>query len=82
MNGLLDVLDLLRPKITKARGQCFPDLSVSVTRNAHPSRLSDPLQPSGHIDPIAQEVAAPDHYVTDMDADPKVEDPVGILALR
>jgi hypothetical protein len=73
VDRLLDVLDLLRPKITKARGQRFPDLSVSVTGNAHPSGLSDPLQARGYVDPIAQKVATSNHHVPDMDADAEAE---------
>jgi hypothetical protein len=69
LNGFVDVLNLLRPKIIKLERERLSHLAVRVARDAHSSRLGDALQASRDVDPIPQEVATPNHHVADMDAD-------------
>ncbi len=80
MDGFFHVLDLLRAEITEGRGQHLSDLSVGITGNANPSGLGDCLQSRRDVDAVAQEVAAPDHHIPNMDADAEAEGTICINA--
>ena len=71
MDGLINVLDLLLPKVIERERKSLSDLTIGIVGDANSPWVSNTLQPRGDVDAIAQEVATPDHYVANMDADPK-----------
>jgi hypothetical protein len=49
---------------------------VGIAGNAQPSRFCYAFQARGDVDAIAQKIAASDHYIANMDADPKPKCPI------
>ena len=72
-NWLLNVLDLLRAKVSERKGQNFSDLIVSHSGDAGAACAGERLQPCSDVDAITKEVAALYHDVADVDADPEVD---------
>jgi hypothetical protein len=68
VNGLLDVLDILRPKITETHLQSLSDIVVGSPGNANPSGFSDPLQACRDVHAITQEVGPSNEHISNMDA--------------
>ena len=69
------------PRSTKVSFDPVANLLVSGARQAHPARFADALQPRRDIDAVAHQIAVGllDH-VAKMDADTKLDAPLGLHA--
>jgi hypothetical protein len=76
VNGLLDVLDILRPKITETHLQSLSDIVVGSPGNAYSSRFSDPLQACRDVHAITQEVGPSDEDISCVDTYTETESPL------
>jgi hypothetical protein len=64
-----DVLERLLAEIDKIRINPAARVFVSGARNQHAARLAERLDPSGDVDPVAENVVALDQHVAEVDAD-------------
>jgi hypothetical protein len=76
VNRFVDVLDLLSPEIIKVEGEHSAHIRVGSCGNGHASWLSEAFQSGCNVHPFSKDVAALDHYVTDMYSDPELETPL------
>jgi hypothetical protein len=51
---------------------------MNITGDAHSAGFGQPLQSGRDVDAVAQEIAASDHYIANMDADAEAEDSIWI----
>ena len=66
-----DVLQRLFAEVGEAEIDLVADLVVDRARDADAARLRHALQARRHVDPVAEQIVAPDHHVAEVDADPK-----------
>ena len=59
------------PRSSKLKGAEVPDLVAHAARDADAAGLGQGLQPGRDVDAVAEDVAALDHDVADIDADAK-----------
>ena len=74
-----DILDLLRAEILEGEAQLVEDLIAHDPADADSARVGQRFEARRHIDAIAEDVVAVDDDVADVDADPKVEPPIGVM---
>src|SRR5579863_9918946 len=63
-----DILERLLAEIREVRVDFAQRMFISGGRNQHFARFAYPLEPSGDVDPIAQNVVALDQHVAEIDA--------------
>ena len=76
--GLGDVLHALLAEILEAIGDLAPDMVAHAARDADPAGLGQPLDASGDIDAVTEDIAVLHHDIADIDAD--AEPHLAILA--
>ena len=76
-NRLLNVLHLLNTKVGKGQWKELLDLIVGRARYTDAPRLRQRLQPSRNVHPITKQVPSPDHHVTDVNPNAKVDTALG-----
>jgi hypothetical protein len=57
--------------------ELIPDLLINGVGDANGTRLGESLEAGGDVDAIAEDVAAVDDNVAEIDTDPELEPPVG-----
>jgi hypothetical protein len=72
-----DVLDLLLAQIVEGQRQLVADLVARGAGEADRPGLGERFQPGGDVDPVAEQVAAVDNHIADMDADAELHRLVG-----
>jgi hypothetical protein len=76
LNGLLDVLDLLRSQILKIQANFAFDAIENSAGNADAAGIGESFQACGDVDAIAVNVRALDDDVAQIDADAQPDAPV------
>ena len=69
--GLRDVLDALLSGKVEGHIELALQVIVGGSRDHHPARLAELLQPRGDVHAVAEQVLALDHHVAEVDPDPK-----------
>ena len=70
---LVKFFDDLLAKVGVGQGKSLPNIPVSRAGDRDSTRLRQPLQPSGDVHPITEQVSTPDHHIADVDADPELK---------
>src|SRR4051794_38571614 len=72
----MDVLHRLRAKVSEIEWKDLVNVAIRDLRDADASRLSKALQPRRDIDPVTQQIAVLNHYVSDVDSEPEQDTPL------
>ena len=73
MHWFGDILQRLRTHILKADFYLATNLPVSIVGNANTTRFCDPFETHRNIDPVTEDIALFDDYITDVNADAKFD---------
>src|SRR5262249_38663920 len=72
-NRSFDVLELLLARVLEVSIELATHLSVDIFRDADSGRFGGTFEPSGNIHTIPEYVGSFDYYITNMDADAKLD---------
>ena len=76
-NRLSDILDAVATERVVIEIELIPDLFVNSVGDANGARPGESLEAGGDVDAIAEDVAAVDDHVAEIDTDPELETPGG-----
>src|SRR5712692_7575946 len=72
-----DVFDRLLAKILVVQWELVPDLFVDRARDVDPARFREAFEACGNVDPVAVDLFAVDHHVSEVDADAELHPALG-----
>jgi hypothetical protein len=75
-NRLGDILDAMAAERMIVEIELIPDLLVNVVGDANGARPGESLEAGSDVDAIAEDIAAIDDHVANIDTDPELETPV------
>jgi hypothetical protein len=72
-----DVFDRLLAKILVVQCELVPDLFVDRARDVDPARFREAFEACGNVDPVAVDLFAVDHHISEVDADAELHPALG-----